>query len=112
MMKNKINQLSFFEETKLSNHLFKKFEEIHNYIYANEGLSEQQVLEEIIKILFIKFYDEQKNSDRFYISKTDFLNINSKKTGVAPIFGYLICVDLIYSTGDFMPSAEWGALWL
>ena len=59
-MKSKINQLSFFEEEALSDNLFKKFEDIHNYLYANEGLSEQQVLEEIIKILFIKFYDEQK----------------------------------------------------
>ena len=80
MMKSKINQLSFFEEGKLSDNLFKKFEDIHNYLYANEGLSEQQVLEEIIKILFIKFYDEQKKGGAFYISKSDFLNINSKKT--------------------------------
>ena len=80
MMKSKINQLSFFEEERPVDNLFKKFEEIHNYLYANEGISEQQVLEEIIKILFIKFYDEQKNGDLFYISKTEFLNINSKKT--------------------------------
>ena len=80
MMKSKINQLSFFEEEKPADNLFKKFEEIHNYLYANEGLSEQQVLEEIIKILFIKFYDEQRNGDSFYISKTEFLNINSKRT--------------------------------
>ena len=57
MMKSKINQLSFFEEERPADNLFKKFEEIHNYLYANEGMSEQQVLEEIIKILFIKFYD-------------------------------------------------------
>ncbi len=29
--------------------LLKKFEEIHNYIYANDGLSEQQILDEFIK---------------------------------------------------------------
>ena len=76
----KINQFSFFEKENLSDNLFKKFEDIHNYLYANEGLSEQQVLEEMIKILFIKFYDEQKNNSLFYISKTEFLNINSEKT--------------------------------
>ena len=59
--------------------LFKKFEEIHNHLYANEGLSEQQVLEEIIKILFIKCYDEQKNKSLFYVSEKEFLNINSKQ---------------------------------
>lgn len=78
-MKNEVNQLSFFEEGKSSDNLFKKFEDIHNYLYANEGLSEQQVLEEIIKILFIKLYDEHNSKGSFYISKTDFLNINSKK---------------------------------
>ena len=28
------------------------------------------------------------------------------KIGLTPIFGYPSFVDLIYSTGDFMPSAE------
>ncbi len=79
MMKSKINQLSFFEEEKSPDALFKKFESIHNHLYANEGLSEQQVLEEIIKILFIKFHDERKNGNLFYISKAEFLNINPKK---------------------------------
>lgn len=27
----------------------KRLEDIHNYLYANDGLSEQQVLEEIVK---------------------------------------------------------------
>ena len=80
MIKGKINQLSFFEDKNPKDNLFKKFEEIHNYLYANEGLSEQQILEEIIKILFIKFYDEQQNKDLFYVLETEFLNINSKKT--------------------------------
>ena len=55
MIESKADQLSFFEENISSGNLFKKFEDIHNYLYANEGLSEQQALEEIIKILFIKF---------------------------------------------------------
>ena len=81
MMKDKINQLSFFKEkNQLSKHLFKKFEDIHNHLYANEGLSEQQILEEIIKILFIKFCDEQKTEKSFYILKSEFLSLHSKNT--------------------------------
>ena len=79
MSKSEINQLSFFEQKKQPNDLFKKFEEIHNYLYANEGFSEQQVLDEIIKILFVKFYDEKVKDTLFYISKTELLSINSKK---------------------------------
>lgn len=44
----------------------KRFEDIHNYLYANDGLSEQQVLEEIVKILFMKYYDEQNTVYSFY----------------------------------------------
>lgn len=45
----------------------KRFEDIHNYLYANDGLSEQQTLEEIIKILFIKYFDEQNTESLFCI---------------------------------------------
>jgi len=48
--------------------LLKIFEEIHNHIYANDGLSSQQTLEEIVKILFIKLFDENSGSNRFGIS--------------------------------------------
>jgi type I restriction enzyme M protein len=68
-------------ETKLSlskeSNLLKKFEDIHNYIYANDGLSEQQVLDEFIKILFIKFTDEKNNEQLFSISKEEISSINS-----------------------------------
>ena len=55
-------------ELSKEDNLLKRFEEIHNYIYANDGLSTQQTLEEIIKILFIKIYDENKTSNQFQIS--------------------------------------------
>lgn len=48
--------------------LLKKFEEIHDYIYGNDGLSPQQTLEEFVKILFIKIFDEHKDLKQFYIS--------------------------------------------
>ncbi len=58
--------------------LLKKFEEIHDYIYANDGLSPQQTLEEFIKVLFIKIFDESKKLGRFTISTEEW---NKLKTG-------------------------------
>ncbi len=49
------------------------FEEIHNHIYANDGLSAEQCLDEVIKVLFLKIYDEQQNSQPdFYINGEEF----------------------------------------
>jgi type I restriction enzyme M protein len=59
-----------FELSKEDN-LLKRFEEIHNHIYANDGLSTQQSLEEIIKILFIKIFDENNKSNQFHISSNE-----------------------------------------
>ena len=72
-----MNSLFEIELTKEDN-LLKKFEEIHNYIYANDGLSPQQTLEEFVKILFIKIYDETKNLNQFSISTEEW---NEMKTG-------------------------------
>jgi len=57
--------------------ILKRFEEIHNLIYANDGLSTQEVLDEMIKILFIKFYDETHQSGLFKINQQDFSKIQS-----------------------------------
>ncbi len=43
------------------------FEEIHDYIYSNDGLSPQQTLDEFIKILFIKIYDESRGLNEFHV---------------------------------------------
>jgi type I restriction enzyme M protein len=51
--------------------LLKTFEEIHNYIYANEGFSPEQTLEEIIKILFIKIFDESQNEHHFFVTQSE-----------------------------------------
>ncbi|WP_396142765.1 N-6 DNA methylase [Flavobacterium sp.] len=72
-----MNSLFEIELTKEDN-LLKKFEEIHNYIYANDGLSPQQTLEEFVKILFIKIYDENRNLNQFNISAEEW---NEMKTG-------------------------------
>lgn len=41
---------------------------IHNSIYANDGLSPEQALEETIKMLFVKFVDEVRETQQFFVS--------------------------------------------
>ena len=72
-----MNSLFDISLTKEDN-LLKKFEEIHDYIYANDGLSPQQTLEEFVKILFIKIYDENENLNQFIISSEEW---NALKLG-------------------------------
>ena len=61
--------------------LLKKFEEIHDFIYANDGLSPQQTLEEFVKILFIKIFDENKNLNQFTVSTEEWSELNTGKAG-------------------------------
>ncbi|CAN5702376.1 hypothetical protein BH20ACI4_BH20ACI4_10670 [soil metagenome] len=74
-----MNSLLDLVLTKEDN-LLKKFEEIHDFIYANDGLSPQQTLEEFVKILFIKILDETKNSSQFTISTDEWNKLNTGKT--------------------------------
>ncbi len=64
--------------------LLKIFEEIHNYIYANDGLSSQQTLEEIIRILFTKIFDENTDCHQFVISAEEWDKLKQGKN--IPIF--------------------------
>ena len=59
--------------------LLRRFEEIHDYIYANDGLSPQQTLNEFLKILFIKIYDEKEGLDMFKLSTDEFKELNEIK---------------------------------
>jgi type I restriction enzyme M protein len=44
------------------------FKRIHNYIYANQGFQKDKAFEELLKLIFIKVYDEQYSpSLKFYI---------------------------------------------
>lgn len=62
--------------TESQGRILRIFEEIHNHIYANDGLSPEQCLDEVIKILFLKIYDEQHNNQRdFYIKGEEFNQI-------------------------------------
>lgn len=58
--------------------LLKRFEEIHDYIYANDGLSPQQTLNEFLKILFIKIYDEKEGLDMFKLSAQEFKELKNE----------------------------------
>jgi type I restriction enzyme M protein len=60
--------------------LLKKFEEIHDFIYANDGLSPQQTLEEFVKVLFIKIFDENNNLSQFTLSTEEWNELNTRKT--------------------------------
>jgi len=53
---------------------------IHNNIYANEGLTPNEALNFIINLLFLKSYSELKKLNSFYISHSEYLEIvNGKK---------------------------------
>jgi type I restriction enzyme M protein len=72
---------SFFN-TPLSkeDNLLKRFEEIHDYIYSNDGLSPQQTLEEFIKVLFIKICDENNPQSQFSITAEEWNDLKISKS--------------------------------
>jgi len=70
-----------FGLSKVDN-LLKRFEEIHNYIYANDGLSTQQTLEEFIKILFIKISDESNKQKLFRITSDEFTELKQSSSSI------------------------------
>ncbi|MDR2346476.1 MAG: N-6 DNA methylase [Planctomycetaceae bacterium] len=61
-------------------HLLRRFEEIHDYIYAHDGLSPQQALEEFVKILFVKIYDENNSLNQFAVSGEEWKQLESGKS--------------------------------
>jgi len=63
--------------------LLKKFEQIHDYIYSHDGLSPQQTLEEFVKILFIKIYDENKKLNKFKIDNSEWNLLRSGKKAIS-----------------------------
>lgn len=76
----KKNNKDFIQKKDLINpmNFEKTLRSISNYIYANEGLSSNQVFDEIIKIFFIKLEDENKNEHEkldFYISEQEYESV-------------------------------------
>jgi len=64
--------------------LKKIFKRIHNYIYANQGFQKDKAFEELLKLIFIKVYDEQFNDPlRFYIlPREDISTVRQRLDGV------------------------------
>ena len=62
--------------------LLRRFEEIHDFIYANDGLSPQQALEEFVKILFAKIFDENSKENLF--STASFSTLFEKTKDIYP----------------------------
>ena len=73
-----------FNSISKEDNLLRKFEEIHDFIYSNDGLSPQQTLEEFVKVLFLKIVSEQEKSDSVFISTTEWDSI--KRTGKSKDF--------------------------
>jgi type I restriction enzyme M protein len=82
---------TFYEQPSLEKNdgLLRVFEDVHNHIYANDGLSPEQALDEAIKILFLKIYDEKNKKYEFKITSDEFENITNGKNET----GYL---DYLY----------------
>ncbi len=51
-----------------------RFDEIHNYLYANEGFLKEKLFEEIIKLIFLKIVDEKtpRKEVWFWISEREY----------------------------------------
>lgn len=60
------------------NDLNRCIEKIHNYIYANDGLNNFEVLDELLKILYLKVYDEN-NLNSLTNSDSDEILLNKSK---------------------------------
>mgnify|MGYP005626712533 FL=1 len=72
-IKNKVEPLAKHDN------LLRVFEDIHNHIYANDGLSPEQSLDEVIKILFLKIFDEKNKNLRFKISLKEYEDLVNEK---------------------------------
>ncbi len=72
---------TFYDQPSLQKNdgLLRVFEDIHNHIYANDGLSPEQALEETIKVLFLKIFDEKNKTLEFKISSSEYGRIRNGK---------------------------------
>jgi len=57
-----------------------RFDEIHNYLYANEGFLKEKLFGEIIKLIFMKNVDEKSPRDEvwFWISEKEYQELLEK----------------------------------
>jgi type I restriction enzyme M protein len=68
-------------ELHKSDNLLRRFEEIHNHLYANDGLSPEQALEEMIKLLFLKIIDEHEPVRAFALDDDEWNSILATNRG-------------------------------
>ena len=59
--------------------LDRKILKIHNYIYANDGLSNSETLNEFLKLFYCKILDEQSENKLTHITDSDSIieNVNN-----------------------------------
>lgn len=79
-------RLPRFSELRPSPHLMALFEDCHNYIYANEGLLKNQIFQEMVKLLVMKWYDERNGGEgtvQFGITASEYQDV---LTGVSRAF--------------------------
>ena len=56
------------------------FKRVHNYIYANQGFQKDKAFEELLKLIFVKVYDEQYSPIlRFYVLPEEDINKVGKR---------------------------------
>jgi len=70
------------DDLKLSFNLKVRFDEIHNYLYANEGFLKEKLFGEIIKLIFMKIVDEKspRREVWFWISEREYEELIEKGT--------------------------------
>jgi type I restriction enzyme M protein len=55
--------LPLLADLRPAQNLLSIFDDCHNYIYANEGMLKEKIFHEMVKLLMLKLYDEQKHTD-------------------------------------------------
>jgi len=74
------------DKLKPASDLKTRFDEIHNYLYANEGFLKEKLFGEIIKLIFMKIVDEKspRNEVWFWISEREYEEL--LETGISESF--------------------------
>jgi len=73
------------DDLKPAFNLKTRFDEIHNYLYANEGFLKEKLFGEIIKLIFMKIVDEKSPRKEvwFWISEREYEEILEKGTSTS-----------------------------
>ena len=72
------NTLPLLSDLRPTKKMLRIFEDLHNFIYANEGFLKEKIFHEIVKLISIKIFDEQSTLDgkmRFGITADEYLGV-------------------------------------